>query len=828
MKVAQAIYGEVRGGHALITATVDTPVAAELAMCFDLPDTAPAGVAWSAYLSGFPHDDYYVLARTHPDKGASRAGMVLTHALFSPLTETIGATDLRPLIAHLLPRPKKAAALEFLNVATSETVPEATPDLAAAARALLGDNGIAVRPVDNGSDGFDDLVVALWARLWPEIRRNFAFRLSFGPDDLVGPIKPTLVCTPTSAIARWRGNGVIMPERDDSSLSPAAALLCGAGEGNALAAFAREIGATMSSFSHLKKLESVFTLISRKDHCVRDSISALRPIGELSPDPNRGAVRKAALVAELATQLPDATATDILPLRNFDLRTAVPIDKVWASVAHWARENRFAADDDTDMLSILKNAVALDVSLPWRKAIVEGLSAAAREARPAFCHAFWRWVIARPQDICAAFDLLVLDGDLESRLTEVAPPNIANDDAETLMRWALQRQWLRFHGAVAAGAWPPIESVRRQIAVDRTEAHAAGIRLALRRATPEQVVACALDIGEPRLVNIAGEAAAKTRELLRDVNMIGSVAQAVWAHALSINSEAWQGPDRPHDSFAKVLTNLLEGAHVNDELIAALSDSPLADLCDFSRRSEVWSRVSLIVRGNLLRATTAGWLKQASDRSIPFSPDDDLQHAMLAGDVLDMTLIELIEGNVIGAIRIVEALNDFDEPRFLRWLHVLLQRRSVLSQMDAEAVGRLVNNRRWRQAADELGRMCRSGRADLKPALGVCNSLLDLWMSWLIGLCSPSGHEKWTLFEEAVMELYPTGPDQDGIWERAGGRSAVLSSYGSGRLRWQLALQLIRNGGGVRATDLLAQMSRDYPSNERIRALSSDRRLFGR
>ncbi|MCQ9186859.1 hypothetical protein KMT30_49045, partial [Streptomyces sp. IBSBF 2953] len=45
-------------------------------------------------------------------------------------------------------------------------------------------------------DGFEQLVDSLWKNLWPALRRTFAFRLSFGPNDLVEHPEPALVCTP--------------------------------------------------------------------------------------------------------------------------------------------------------------------------------------------------------------------------------------------------------------------------------------------------------------------------------------------------------------------------------------------------------------------------------------------------------------------------------------------------------------------------------------------------------------------------------------------------------------------------------------------------------
>ena len=90
MKAAASDLPEsIRGGHALREATGDRQLAAEFASRLDLPDTAPSGVVWSPFTSGFPHADRYVLARTFLDPQATRGGMVLSHALIISLEDII-------------------------------------------------------------------------------------------------------------------------------------------------------------------------------------------------------------------------------------------------------------------------------------------------------------------------------------------------------------------------------------------------------------------------------------------------------------------------------------------------------------------------------------------------------------------------------------------------------------------------------------------------------------------------------------------------------------------------------------------------------------------
>ena len=83
MQIEQALYGECRGGHSLLASSGDDAVSTGIVQRLDLPDTAPPGVEWSPFLRGFPYEDRYVLSRTFHDTGASRGGMVFSHALLA-------------------------------------------------------------------------------------------------------------------------------------------------------------------------------------------------------------------------------------------------------------------------------------------------------------------------------------------------------------------------------------------------------------------------------------------------------------------------------------------------------------------------------------------------------------------------------------------------------------------------------------------------------------------------------------------------------------------------------------------------------------------------
>ena len=74
---------------------------------------------------------------------------------------------------------------------------------------------------------------------------------------------------------------------------------------------------------------------------------------------------------------------------------------------------------------------------------------------------------------------------------------------------------------------------------------------------------------------------------------------------------------------------------------------------------------------------------------------------------------------------------------------------------------------------------------------------------------------------EALMcALYPLGPMQDKVWQRAGGDAARLDVAGKGVAQWHAAIRMLTlGGGGLTLAALLEVAFEDYSSNETLAAL---------
>jgi hypothetical protein len=827
MRVEQAVYGEVSGrGHGLIVSSSNAPVTVAIASKLDLPDAVPPGVqVWSPFVRGFPVDDNYVLARTFLDPSASRGGMVLTHALIVSLDEICEAKSLAALFWLLAPSvtdcPSSVAALE-LDTASSTHAPAA--DLIGTANALVA-QGLA--PVVRlGVEQFEHLVDSLWRNLWPALRRTFAFRLSFGPNDLVEQPTPALVCTPEQLQARWAKYRIIDRDKQMPD-SESAKVLSGERDVQPILALAKGLGLEINTLRELGKLERLHTLLSGGES-FDDLLAAMRLTDSVSNRPTHGVGIKDKLMGRFTALIPGAGCKQLLLMRNLALSGFANTRSLWSAVELLVSNLEFVPADDADLIVVA--AASLDEKLalpPWRAAVTAGLSAAARRDKPYMSKAIWRWVELSEAAFAAAVGSLPPEAAVERRLAEEVPKNLHATTPAAMLSTLLKKRWLTAYGAVLASMLPPLDAIGQQLKVDKDPDHSAGLRSALRYASPVQILESTLANKDLRLVSLCADLAVAHPEILSNIRGDDCTEQKVWNAAIRKNSSLWSAPGDAIGVRDIVLAQLAEGRTIDSGLLEALSQTPLADLTAVPDRARLWSRLPDLQLEHYLHATAIGWLDVAAKGVVMAPAEPVLERAILLSSSLQAKL-EKSSLKISVRLAIVSALPSFREDVFITWLANLLSSVQILSQSDSEQLGALVASRRWERAAKHLSDRLARHRPDLMPGLRLCADLLSFYTRWMLEISKPSSAEKWNAFEKEAQELYPSGPDSEELWSRAGGKNSDLPGRSqNGVTRWHAALNSIRYGARPATRQLLTVMCEDFPLNEKLRLYASDPDIVG-
>lgn len=828
MRVEQAIYGEVAGrGHGLRASSTNAPIVVTIASKLDLPDAVPPGVgAWSPFVRGFPIDDHYILARTFLDSSASRGGMVLTHALIVNLEDMCGVESLTALFGRLAPSVAEChSSLEAFEFEAVSCDHETAVDLIGTANALVAQRLVPV--VRLGVERFELLVDSLWKNLWPALRRTFAFRLSFDPKDLVEQPTPTLICTPEQLQVRWTKYCIVKSE-DQTPNSGAAGILCGQRDVRPILALAEDMGLEVHTLGELIKLERLHTLVSGSGS-VDDLLAAVRLVDGLSNQPTLGVSIKDRLLSQLKTLITGASCKQLLLMKNLALSGFANTQPLWSAVELFVSTLRFSSKNDSDIMEIVAASVDEELALPaWRTAVMAGLSTAAYQESPAIYQAIWRWGDRGHAAFAAALAALPADTVVEQRLAGEVPRKISITlPAAALLTPLLKKCWLTAYGAALAAMLPPLDAIGQQLKVDRNPGHSAGLRSALRYASPLQALECALMHKDLRLVGLCAEQATVHPAILTNIRCDDITEQQVWCAAIGKDSSMWNAPSNAVGVRDNLLDRLAHGLPTDIGILQALAQTPLADLSGTKARERLWALLPTAQLDHYLQATATGWLEVSAKSEVVAFPEAPLERAIMMSSTLG-SVLEKSSVRFKVRLAIVSALPSFPEESFIAWLSNVFRDTRELSHADSEQLGALVASRHWELAAKQLSDWCADHRSDLMPGLRLCADLLSFYVRWKLGVSRPNAAEKWKAFEEEACELYPSGPDSGELWSRAGGRNSDLpGGIQNGATRWHIALSSIRYGGRLTTRELLTVMQQDFPWNEKLRLFSRDTDIVG-
>jgi hypothetical protein len=271
----------------------------------------------------------------------------------------------------------------------------------------------------------------------------------------------------------------------------------------------------------------------------------------------------------------------------------------------------------------------------------------------------------------------------------------------------------------------------------------------------------------------------------------------------------------------------LNDEEVDEELLIISAGSPYGDLTEHPKRKIVWRKLNGPLAAAFLEATAEGWLKRFSQ-----NPDfeNDIEPPLKDAVLHRSRLAKHLSPNQVSfAINIFSRFDQLSESQFGSWLMNNLGSQARFKRAEATRLGLLVVNRSWR---DTAGIICRAvehaHRDDLLPALSECYNMLGLLTSIrlrFLGLLkeqSITWDEWWKAFTDALIELYPRGPEDQRLWERSGGDTSVLNMNQPGRRAWEEAMHKVRYGGAgkkINTRTLMWHMREDFPQNDTLKMI---------
>lgn len=822
LKIAHAIFGERDRGHRLLAASPSFTGAKALEGRMDMQGSPPPYTTWDPYFSGFAWEQVYVLARTVSDPKAARSGMVFSRAFAIPAAEASAMDDIGVLLNLLTAMDdERQNVIEDVDWASTGSKPQGSQALV---RAIL--SGGPSPTVWFGEAGFSDAISSLWANLWPAARMRFSFRMAFSPQD-VSTSPPTVVTTPPSLASRWSGHTVVSDSEGMGEPTSAEALLLGLKQASSLQALVDEIGTAIPEIVGLQRLVEIDRLL-REGAGFAELLDGLRLICHLSPDPSQARAIKETLKTRATRAISTASVADVRMVRNLDLKAIATPDEFWKAIEQWSENNLWLEPNPNLIAQLLGDLLSPKPVTSWREATLKGVRLTLNSQADRVAPALWRVLQVHPTTLAHLFERFGKQPSLESALVRAVPKTLSLENGKAFAATSVELGLVRLHAACCGAFLAPVDAVVQHIADVSFDSKS--IQIAASKASESDWVEIAIVCSDEATLILAAEKCAAKSSLLKQLDILNPRWRALWLRSLQRNVDAWNGPSKPKAAMAKLLDGVAGRVIKDIDLIQALTATPLANLLDYPRRTEVWPHLPAASRPNYLAATSEAWLASFCDGT-----DQDLEDELAAFVAepgrLNPTLLRLVASPSRGCA-LFRAIPKLSERTFSEWLNKVLNRGSRLDKSDAEAVGRLIAARNWRNSAYALAElMLDAKREDLRPAIVYVVDLFGFITRFRLDMLgqSPPDSARWRILEEVATELYAWGPGQDGLWIRAGGKESDIPKAETGGEAWRIVISKAERGkGDINIHRLVEVMADDFPENVVLRKVRSDSLFNGR
>ena len=776
-----AHFGDAGREHNLISATgIDADTLKDLRWHTDRPQDAPAN--WAAYYAGYAFQDYYVVQFTTPDLGAGRSGMVKTTLATVGIDELdeVQLTDLRrhARSASVAASPVSCGRLDGLG---------AVLDLLAVSRDVYW----------LGTSVYDTLLDQLWAVLSASDRADLVFGLLCTPSSDPYPQRDSrlgVYLVPGQLRARFDPTSIIDADDPPPAGNTSRAVLASNSE------IAAELGLESPSLSEWRHLAQVSQYLDEASSSNPDQLRACgHLLSRLAPGPQHGRAVKARIASLLVESAANASFADVRGARTLN-HIDLGLD-LRAFVEPWAA----AVVGDPNRLEDLQDALT-EVAAHPRDPLCAAIDAAVDSQ-----------IAARGQEIVDNLEAAVATDRraVFAAVADRADPEridtgLASLDGIGSREWvhevAQQAQLPMTHGQ-SCPTGEPTEAFRAHLAIPG-HTSASRSRLAS-RCEPRGVVEAAVALDAPVLVELATQAVHQDAGALLSSHLASRCGLAIWARTVDGGADPWQWME-PREALGPVVDALLDGDDNAKPLVAELGAAAGIDLASYPRRAEAWSAIDEPARSSLLYRTAIAVVLEGSATA---SIEPALRRAIVGKEVMAAVA-------VIDVSRAIDALDNLASHANWRTAKAIVAAAELGA--DAARIGEIIARNEWKRAARYIVAHA-SQRSDLEAAAMMCKRLLSPLEVLKIKVRGSKGavsdDELSAGVHEIAATLYPNGPNEAGIWARAGGNEADLVQQGTGRQRWDRALAAVMTGaaGAPTLASLIDEMQSDFPKNRQLK-----------
>jgi hypothetical protein len=822
--IHQAIYGEVPGktsGHDILAASDEkNELFRRVSGYTDLADRPEGGVLSGPVVRGFFAEDHFLLIKTFPDKSPGlRSGRVFSHALFIPNADLHRVRNLSNLFQyHMLGIQKEAKMLplEYHSQEAIATMGAVDGREAAATNALMQKHPF----VWLGEEGYWEWMARIWPQLPVRVKHMLKIGAAFGPSYVKNEYI-SLLYIPEGAKTLWERHSfhVLLKGESQTLQSSAANWLVGdAKKAVPFETLLDDFAPKIDSIETLNRLEDygkVYHQINKASG-LNHLLVLADFVSQINPDERIGIKGKTRLMTAILQAIPNApvymfTALIYQSWKGFPDAITSASD----AVHEWLTNHLLHGKNAKEGGDVLVQALESEIKNWWTKTVLEYVNNRLKKRQPSDAPIIWQWMKNKPALIVQ--HALWLPSDAENELVAKIP-KLETAIAEAVLHMSEQKGWLVLHAKVASQCYSAEKAIQAQLRIDTDEDYTLALDALSKSIKGNIFVPIAADQTDTRLYKIAGKLIAGNNTLLKGIEIASEGWQRCWEAAIEQGNEVWSGISNPKHTLFEILDHLLTGNSFSGSLINAISIGKYSSLKDYPQRASIWHELPEKARSGFITATLVEIIDDLASGKLGFN---DLEAELKNGVQSQNVQQHIIRSKTITLTQKLQLLYVLPGMGEYHAQQLILD--NHFTAAEAEAFGRLVSKNRWETVVDSLYDI-RSHRNDLIPALLQCSHLLGFWQRLKLSTSglkrdAISSAEWWNEFSGIASQLFPGGPEQDGLWESAGGDLSQLYTSGSGREKWSYAVRILRNNGSPTVKKLVKKMRETYNGNEILKNL---------
>ncbi|HRW98597.1 MAG TPA: hypothetical protein P5280_03865, partial [Cyclobacteriaceae bacterium] len=522
----------------------------------------------------------------------------------------------------------------------------------------------------------------------------------------------------------------------------------------------------------------------------------VRSLAKLSPSPNDGVDVKQMAITQLQELTGQGSASDIRAIRNIILKPYPNTSSFFTeTIVSWMnRRLLIESDRDPNTVAQTLESAFSESNSEWGQAVNANLATWLNNWNEKTASAVWQWWQQSPSLVQQLKKYLPDHPLVEQNLVTKCPSRLSSSLGEMVITLSQEQKWLSLHAVTHLALFSPLVAIKKHLEFDQSPTFEDAIHEMARRVESKTLLDAALDIGEHRLLCLAGSICAKESNFLAELDLNIREWRIIWYESMLVSRNPWQGINDPLTTMNSVLSRVLQQLPVENNLLEQLGQTKYGDLTEHLERSKIWQFMPSTVAAPFLEQTAEGWLQRLSTKA----QQDTFIEQPLRNAILDSgRLAKHFQKNQISllsfSMRLFFTFPELGEVQLDRYCLNSLDLPQVnISQLDAYQLGQLIKHRRWKAAATKVYRLVQWKRiSQLNDALRECYELLSwfdqghLYLSGLLPEFKRSDNDWWMSFSELATELYPNGPNEQEFWTRVGGDKSILKISGSGRENWQ-------------------------------------------